>query len=289
MAVRRRRVLVLGDGRKPRVAAATNAAVPRIRERAEIAAVDLTEQMDLSRTRADLAFVFGGDGSILSAYRRLADPSTPILGVNPGKRGFLSMWTLDAFLHTLPSILSGKVRPTNRVALSVHVVRDGKDAHTFRAANDAVVTRGTIARVVHLRVSAGGAGIAAFSGDALIVATPAGSTAHSLSAGGPVLHPDLEALVMTPICPVALGLPSVVVPAGETIDVEIVRHPEETVLTLDGQVFVYLKQGDRLRVRSAAARLKLFAPPGEAYYRRASEKLGWIPSGPVPDDTRTLR
>ncbi|MEK7866974.1 MAG: NAD(+)/NADH kinase [Planctomycetota bacterium] len=289
MAARKRRILVLGDGRKPRVAAAANAAIPRIRERAEVVAVDLTERMDLSRTKADLAVVFGGDGSVLAAYRRLADPGTPIAGVNPGKRGFLSMWTLDGFLHHLPSVVSGKTPPSERLALSVEVVRDGEAVESFRAANDAVVTRGTISRVVHLRVSAGGAGIAAFAGDGLIVSTPAGSTAHSLSAGGPVLHPELDAIAVTPICPVTLGLRPIVVPGAEAVEVEIVRNPEETVLTLDGQVFVYLKQGDRLRIGRSRTPLRLVAPPGESYYRRAAEKLGWVASGPIPDDTRTLR
>lgn len=289
MAARKRRVLVLGDGRKPRVVSATNAAIPRIREQAEIVAVDLTERMDLSRSKADLALVFGGDGSVLAAYRRLADPSTPLLGVNPGKRGFLSMWTLDGLLHALPSVLSAKVSPSKRLALTVEVVRDGAIAETFRAANDAVLTRGTIARAVHVRVSAGGPGLATFAGDGLIVATPAGSTAHSLSAGGPLLHPDLSAIVVTPICPVALGLRPVVVPGTEAIEVEIVRNPEETVLTLDGQVYVYLKQGDRLRIRRSRAPMRLVTPPGESYYRRSAEKLGWAPSGPIPDDTRTLR
>lgn len=289
MPSRARRVVVLADGRKPRVAAAANAAVPRIRERAAIAAVDLTEQMDLLRTKADLAVVFGGDGSVLAAYRRLADPSTPIFGVNPGKRGFLSAWGLEEFFGALPAALAGKLRPAVRLALAVEVVRDGVAVATFRAANDAVLTRGTISRVVHLQVTAGDAGIAAFAGDGLVVATPAGSTAHSLSAGGPVVHPDLDAIVLTPLSPVALGLRPIVLPGSETIEVAVVQNPEETALTLDGQVFVYLKQGDRVRIRRSESPLRLFTPPGESFCRRAAEKLGWAAARTIPEDTRTLR
>lgn len=289
MPSRARRVVVLADGRKPRVAAAANAAVPRIRERATVAAVDLTEQMDLARTKADLAVVFGGDGSILSAYRRLADASTPIFGVNPGKRGFLSAWGIEEFFGALSAALAGRLRPATRLSLAVEVVRDGAAVAAFRAANDAVLTRGTISRVVHLQVTVGDAGIAAFAGDGVIVSTPAGSTAHSLSAGGPVVHPDLDAIIVTPISPVALGLRPIVLPATEAVQVEVVRNPEETALTLDGQVFVYLKQGDRLRIRRSESPLRLYVPPGESFCRRAAEKLGWSAARPIPEDTRTLR
>jgi NAD+ kinase len=245
----------------------------------ETTAAALRKPDGVSRDRiareVDLVFVIGGDGTLLSVARR-APSGTPVLGINVGVLGFLAGLRRDEALPRLDEVLSGGFREDHRRRLDVSVPA-GLHRGTYRALNDAVLNKETIARISTFSVSVAGKPVARFRADGVIVATPTGSTAYNLSAGGPILHPQLPAIVITPICPHSLAQRPLVVRASETIGLVVIDHGrrEGLHLTLDGQEGFPVRPGTPIEVRSSASSVTLLRAPESDHFRKLAEKLNW--------------
>ncbi|MFQ5350103.1 MAG: NAD(+)/NADH kinase [Thermoanaerobaculia bacterium] len=222
----------------------------------------------------DLVVVLGGDGTLLSVARGL-EHQVPILGVNLGTLGFLTEVGRAELYPALTGLLAGEYRLEERALLDVRLERAGGGGESWRVLNDAVITKSALARIVELTYRIDGHLLAACRSDGLIISTPTGSTAYNLSAGGPVLEPQLPVLVLTPICPHTLSLRPVVVPDSSVIEVTLETPREEVFLTLDGQEGVPLDQGDRVRVRRSQATVRLVKITGRGFFDGLRDKLHW--------------
>lgn len=225
---------------------------------------------------ADLVVALGGDGTLLSVARAAGTRSVPILGVNLGRLGFLAEVNLDEVLATLEKALAGDLGVVSRMRLDVRVQRKSEEIAAFLALNDAVITNAQISRMIDVDAYADGVMVTTYHADGLIVATPTGSTAYSLSAGGPLLAPDLGAIVLTPICPHSLTQRPLVLP--DTVEVEVVPHAlgERASLTVDGQEgLAFLEEGDRISVRRSDHPVELVASPFLDRYQILHAKLRW--------------
>jgi NAD+ kinase len=223
----------------------------------------------------DLVLVVGGDGTLLSVART-APSRTPVLGINVGVLGFLSGMRRDEALGRLDEVLRGGFREDRRRRLDV-TIREGPHRGTYRALNDAVLNKEAIARISTFAISVGGEPVARFRADGVIVATPTGSTAYNLSAGGPILHPELAAVVVTPICPHTLAQRPLVVRSSDPIGVVVVdrsRH-EGLHLTLDGQEGFPVRAGIPIEVRTSPSLVTLLRAPDSDHFLKLSEKLKW--------------
>jgi NAD+ kinase len=223
---------------------------------------------------ADVIAVFGGDGTMLHAARLVAGRGTPIVGVNLGSLGFLTEVKLEDVLPMFEALLSGAYHLEDRIMLDVDVVRGRESAGRYRALNDAVINKGAPARIIELEITVNNQLVSVARADGLIVSTPTGSTAYSLSAGGPILYPTLGACVITPICPHTLTNRPVVVPEDAVVQVVLVRG-SDVMLTVDGQTGLSLEPGDRLLIRKSSAVVRLVQPEGNTFFALLREKLKW--------------
>ncbi len=224
--------------------------------------------------QVNLLLVLGGDGTFLHAARLIAGNGVPIVGVNLGSLGFLTEVKMDEIYSALECALSGRCQSEERMLLSVEVVRDGQSAAKYLALNDAVINRGALARIIELEVSVNEQPVLFTRADGLILSTPTGSTAYSLAAGGPILFPTLDAIVIAPICPHTLTNRPVVIPDRVAVEV-LLRRGTEVMLTVDGQVGMPLLQKDRLRICRAQPTLRLMLPFGNTFFKLLREKLRW--------------
>ena len=224
---------------------------------------------------ADLVVVLGGDGTLISVARLVGDREVPILGVNLGSLGFLTEITLAELYPALESCLSGNYRVSERMMLRVAVERDGREIQSHQMLNDVVINKGALARIVDLETTVNGNWLTTFKSDGLIISTPTGSTGYSLAAGGPIIHPALDCLVITPICPHTLTNRPLVVDADASITVTLKSDKEDVYLTLDGQVGMELKAGDVIRVRRAEHRTRLVTSRSKDYFEVLRTKLKW--------------
>lgn len=224
---------------------------------------------------ADLVIVLGGDGTLLAVARN-APTTTPVLGINVGVLGYLSGLKEEEALSRLDEVLAGGFREDRRRRLDVRIP-SGPDAGTYRALNDAVLNRNPGGRIATFSISVAGHPVARFRGDGVIVATPTGSTAYSLSAGGPILDPALAAVVVTPISPHTLTQRPLVVPASATIGLQVVGRPRDdgVHLALDGQTSFQLPPGRTIQVRGSSSPATLLRPPESDDFENLSEKLNW--------------
>jgi NAD+ kinase len=213
--------------------------------------------------KVDLMIVLGGDGTLLAVARAIGSRSVPILGVNLGTLGFLAEIAQEELFETLEEILAGRFVAEHRMRLDVAVERAGEVVGGYLALNDAVLARTALSRMVDLEARADGAEVTTYYGDGLIVATPTGSSAYSLSAGGPLVLPSVEAIVLAPICPHTLTQRPLVLP-----------HTCNE-LTVDGQVGCELREGDRVTVRRSEHTARLLAPPGRNLFEVMRAKLRW--------------
>jgi NAD+ kinase len=227
------------------------------------------------RTKVDFIIVFGGDGTLLSAARLVGERDIPLLGVNLGGLGFITEIAWDE-IHKgiLEKIVSGKCRYEERIMLSAHVHRKKRKIEKHTALNDIVINKSALARMVELDVYVNKKYATAFRADGLIISTPTGSTAHSLSAGGPILYPTLESFVMTPICPHSLTNRSIVLPDEFILDVTI-KSGKDIYLTLDGQVGFPLKIKDTVRIKKAGFKTKILTLYDRDYFQILRKKLKW--------------
>jgi NAD+ kinase len=234
----------------------------------EINSADIPDQ-------ADLVVVLGGDGTLISGARLVGDREAPILGVNLGSLGFLTEITLDELYPALESCLEGDYRVSDRMMLRATVERDGKEVEEHQVLNDVVINKGALARIVDLETTVNGTYLTTFKADGLIISTPTGSTGYSLSADGPIVHPELDCLIITPICPHTLTNRPIVVAGDALITVELQSVNEDVLLTLDGQVGVELKYGDVIRIRKAEHRTRLVMSRSKDYFEVLRTKLKW--------------
>lgn len=232
------------------------------------------ERSEIAR-QADMILVLGGDGTILAATREAAPRGIPILPINLGALGFLTSFTLEELYPALEDAFAGREAISERVLLCVERVHNGERRPVQRVLNEAVVHKGSLARMIELELHIDGGFVCRYRSDGLIVATPTGSTAYSLSANGPIVHPAVESILITPICPHTLSDRPVVVPDTSRIELRFAEHTSEVVLTLDGQIGVDLEKGDRVFVTRAAERLKLIHPANKAYFEILRNKLKW--------------
>jgi NAD+ kinase len=218
----------------------------------------------------------GGDGTLLRGARFLDGRDIPILGVNLGRLGFLTSCQSEDFEAALRNLASGDYVAQPRMALSAKVIdQAGQPRKQWRALNDFVLHKGGFARVVRLNVFVDDESIGTYAADGIVISTPTGSTAYSLSAGGPVVVPTLESIVLTPISPHTLAIRSLVIPADAEVTVEANESPTELLVTVDGQVGTSFVKGEKLKIRKADSPVRIVRFPGATFFERMRVKLGW--------------
>ena len=223
---------------------------------------------------ADLIVVLGGDGTLLSIARRTG-ARVPILGVNLGELGFLTEVVEAEATSMLARVLAGRYELDRRLTLAATLERGGRRVGAFRGLNDVVVTNGAHARIIEFTVAVDGLPLTTYRADGIIVATPTGSTAYSLSAGGPIVEPTAEALLLCPICPHTLTNRPVVLRPGALVTITIARREHDAMLTIDGQEARRLAGGDVVSVRRGRSPVSLVRSPHRTYYDVLRSKLGW--------------
>jgi len=225
----------------------------------------------------EMLIVLGGDGTLLSASRLVADAhrDVPIFGVNLGSLGFMAEVSLDELYDNLEKAIAGKLATEDRIMLTASVLRDGKRLTQYRVLNDAVINKGALARMMELRVSVDDGLLTTLRADGLIIATPTGSTAYSLSAGGPIIYPTLHCFVVTPICPHTLSNRPIALPDNVVVTVCLTSQSEDVLLTLDGQIGFPLMPNDVVEIKKSRFKMKLIKHPTKSYYEILRTKLKW--------------
>ena len=268
------RLFIIANCEKPRVQPALDALVRDLKARSDVVGVDTDQNGDLSKVNADVILVLGGDGTLLSTARRLHGRAIPLMGVNFGRLGFLASFTPEEFPRHLSLLLENKLPIARRAMLEVSVGQK----FSATALNDAVVTAGPPFHMIELELGANGDEGIRYFGDGVIVSTPSGSTAYNVSAGGPIISPDVEAFCITPICPHSLSFRPVVVSSRSTVFVQAVRVNEGTTLFCDGQASTKLIAGDRVIIRRSPNEVLLVENPDSQQWRGLAEKLNWASS-----------
>jgi NAD+ kinase len=227
----------------------------------------------------DLLVVLGGDGTFIGMAGRIAETEAdvPILGVNFGSLGFLTETRIDELYATLESVVAGTAAFDERALLAAELVRGGATVDSRIVLNDVVFTKAALSRIIELSVSVGSGPVTTVKADGLIIASATGSTAYNLAAGGPIVHPRVEAIVLTPIAPHTLTNRPVVIPASEAIEVRprVDDRADEIFVTYDGQAGYPLLPDDVVHVRTSERRLRLVKAPARTYYEMLREKLKW--------------
>jgi NAD+ kinase len=224
---------------------------------------------------ADVLVVLGGDGTMLSAARLAEVRGIPILGVNMGGLGFLTEVRPDLLYQSLDRVLAGDFVLDERLMLRAVIYRRGEAIAQAAVLNDVVVSKGTLARMIEISINLQKQFVTKLRGDGVIVSTPTGSTAYSLSAGGPIMNPSVQALMLTPICPHTLTHRPLMIPSSIEIEVTLTSRDEGAMATLDGQVGVALVQGDTVKLTASEHRTRLIRFPESSYYHVLREKLKW--------------
>lgn len=253
---------------------------PLLEEVADVVLCDFEAEEDLSKVRADVAVVLGGDGSILRAARQLGYNQIPVLGVNLGKLGFLADLSGDELLAELPAICAGDYRLVNHMMFECQVIRGADHGEPVTVSqhlglNETALMAGGLFAILDVDLYVDECWVTTYSCDGVIVSTPVGSTAHSLSAGGPILRKDVQAFVITPIAAHTLTVRPVVDTAERTYEMRVAEPRPGSAVIVDGQCVCTLEPGDRVRVRRAEPQFQLIELAGRSYYRTLREKLGW--------------
>lgn len=268
-------LLVLAAAERKGLAAEVKRLGVEIEKFADVVLRDLDAGEDLEPLDFDLAVVLGGDGSILRAAHQMGRRQRPVLGVNLGKLGFLADLSPQEFIEHLPAICSGKFPAIEHLMYECRVLRGGKAVCEWLGLNEVAVLAGPPFALLDVDLYVDSELVTTYSCDGLIVSTPVGSTAHSLSSGGPILRQDLQAFVISPISPHTLTNRPVVDSADRVYEL-VVRDPHPgTSVVADGRVLCQLESDDRVRIERSGARFQLVAMPGHSYYHTLREKLGW--------------
>jgi NAD+ kinase len=248
---------------------------PAIEEQVELVLTDFEGKEDLTNVEADLAIVLGGDGSILRAAKQMGHKQLPILGMNLGKLGFLAALSPGELLTVLPDVCAGRCKVLEHLMFQCQVLREGQVIAEQLGLNEAAVLAGPPFRMLNVDLCVDGELATTYACDGLIVSTPIGSTAHSLSAGGPILRQTLSAFVICPISPHTLTVRPVVDSADRVYEMHVADPNEGTTAVVDGREVCRLTGADRVRVARAEPTFRLIEVQGRSYYRTLRDKLGW--------------
>jgi NAD+ kinase len=232
-------------------------------------------EADTLAATVDLMLVLGGDGTMIATARLTGDEEVPVLGVNYGGLGYLTEFRIEEIYDALEMILADNYRLDKRVMLDVELQGVDGNVTRSRVLNDVVINKSALARIVEIEAYLNKQFVSSFRADGLIVSTPTGSTAYNLSAGGPIIFPSMNAVVITPICPFTLSNRPLVVPDDAVIELLIKTEQEDVVLTLDGQVGHPLKVGDRVVIRKSRTTFNLIQPSNRNYFDVLRDKLRW--------------
>jgi NAD+ kinase len=270
------RILVLGNANRPGVRQEADRLVPFLRQHCDIALVDLDQKKDLSDCGADLTLVLGGDGAILRAARQMGYCQIPVLGVNLGRLGFLADLSPEELCSVFPRVVHGDYRVTEHLMFEC-LIESPDGRQIVLGLNETALLSGPPFHMIGLDLILDGEVVSGYSGDGLIISTPIGSTAHSLSAGGPILGQELSAFVVTPICPHMLTNRPVVDSADKvyTIAVRRLLPTSSLAVVIDGQEHGQLTAEHRVTVRKAPVSFRLVKVPGRSYYQTLRDKLHW--------------
>ena len=223
----------------------------------------------------DLIMVLGGDGTMIATARMIGDAEVPVLGINYGGLGYLAEFRIEEIFTALESILNGRYRLDRRVMLAVELLRGSEQITHNRVLNDVVINKSALARIIEIEAYLNDQFVNSFRADGLIVSTPTGSTAYNLSAGGPVIFPSMNAVVVTPICPFTLSNRPIVVPDSAVIELCLKTDNEDVALTLDGQVGFPLQADDRVVIKKSGTTFNLIQPMNRNYFEVLRTKLKW--------------
>jgi NAD+ kinase len=268
------RIFVLGNGGRPGVQPEAEHLLPFLKNHCEITVFDLHQREDLSKATADLALVLGGDGAILRAARQMGYCQVPVLGVNLGKLGFLADLSPEELCACFPQVVRGEYHITRHLMFEC-LLSTPEESRTYLGLNDVTFHAGPPFHMIDLDLSVDGETVSRFSGDGLIISTPIGSTAHSLSAGGPILGQELAAFVITPISPHTLTNRPVVDAATKVYTIAVRRAAAGTTLVIDGQDLSPLTVRHQVTVRQAPVKFGLIKVGGHSYYQTLRDKLRW--------------
>lgn len=232
---------------------------------------------NITKAPSDLSciVVLGGDGTFLSAIRWVQDTGIPVLGVNLGAFGFLTETPVDQLFPVMEKVIKEDYKTQERILLSAKVLRDGEQRACQTVLNDVVINKEALARIAHIHTYIDGDYLTTFKADGLVVATPTGSSAYSLSAGGPIVHPSLKTIILTPICPFTLINRPLIVPDTVTIKIKIEERDSNIFLTFDGQVGLHVTHRDAIIVDKAPHTIQMIRTPGQSYYDLLKAKLRW--------------
>jgi len=223
----------------------------------------------------DVILVFGGDGTFLGVAREACKYGTPILGINLGGLGFLTEVTVDELYPMMERIIDGDYEVEDRQMLITSIRRGKKNIGTYEVLNDVVINKGALARIIDLAIYIEDSHVTTYKADGIILATPTGSTAYSLSAGGPIVHPGIPVTIITPICPHTLTNRPLVVSSEMKVEIKVTTQEPDTYLTLDGQIGVRLKTGDLIEVKRTDTSVKLIKSPFRDFFSILKTKLMW--------------
>ncbi len=282
------RVQIIANLAKDDVKPAVDRWLPWLRQRVEVLGIDGETKPDAIDDAADVVLVLGGDGTLLSVARRLRGKQTPVMGVNFGRLGFLASFTPEEFQQQFELFLAGRLITVWRQLIEASVLPAGVDCpfddragiagsarFAATALNDAVVTAGPPFRMIDLEIGTDGEGGVHYSGDGVIIATAAGSTAYNVSAGGPIINADVEAMCITPLCPHSLSFRPVVISMNSIVVIHAHRVNAGTTLFCDGQTSTPLYKNERLIIRRSPHRVQLVENPTARQWRTLAEKLHW--------------
>jgi len=278
---RRPRVVLLGSGDRPQLKEEAERLQPQMEEHVELTVLDFEFRQDLLGIDADFMIVFGGDGSILRAAQQMGQRQLPVLGVNLGRLGFLADLQPAEFLTVLPDVCAGHCKVVEHLMLQCQILCDDVIEHDELGLNEASILAGPPFSMLYIDLYVDAELATTYSCDGLILSTPVGSTAHNLSAGGPIIRKNLPAFVISPINPHTLTVRPVIDSANRTYEVAVRQPNEGTTVVVDGRTVCELTSRHRVRVVRAVPTFKLIEIAGHNYYRTLREKLGW--GGNIPN------
>jgi NAD+ kinase len=235
----------------------------------------LDEEIEAAPADLHCVFVLGGDGTFLSAARWIRDRDIPILGVKFGDVGFLAETAEESLFEVAEAVLKNSFETRMRSRLLVRVLRDDKEIACETVLNDIVINKGALARLAHIDTYINGHYLTTYKSDGLIIATPTGSTAYSLAAGGPILHPAVSGMIMTPICPFTLTNRPLIVPDRVRIEIRLTKMSSDIMLTFDGQKGLEIDERDTIIVEKSAHPIRIIVIPGRHYFDVLKAKLKW--------------
>ncbi|MDR4508640.1 MAG: NAD(+)/NADH kinase [Candidatus Brocadiaceae bacterium] len=268
-------ILVLGNLSKKKIHETVFGLKTWMDKYVRVKIIDLSEQAEFEKGQSELAVVFGGDGAILSTCRGLGKTQIPIVGVHMGRFGFLAELMEKDVCISLEKIFSGNYQVRRRMLLLCRIERAGSIISESLSVNEVVISRSSLSRLLSIKLTINGEDVVTYRADGLMVSTPLGSTAHSLSAGGPLLTPDLNAFVIVPICPHTLTNRPLVVSGEVKIVIEPVSQSNGAGSTVDGQVFTEMQIGDKLKIERSEIEVQMIDTGARTFYGVLREKLNW--------------